>query len=136
MPVVQHLDADPSGLALMLGGLIEANLASHPERRELLKPGVVSILATDAEVAITIRLAPGGVTITGGVVGRPHLVIRTDSETLTELTSTPLRLGLPDPGAEEGRRALTKLRTGELTVKGMLLHTALLSRLNRLLSVR
>ena len=135
MAIVQHLDADPSGLAMMLGGLIEGNLQAHPERRELLKPGLVAIVATDAEVAITIRLAPGRVTITGGVAGRPQLLIRTDSGTLMELSSTPLRFGLPDPSTEEGRKALSKLRTGELKVRGMVLHTGLLSRLNRLLSV-
>ena len=121
---------------MMLGGLIEANLGSHPERRSLLKPGVVSIVATDADVAITIRLSPSLVTIASGLTARPQLVIRTDSATLTELTSTPLRLGLPDPATPAGRDVLGKLRSGELKVEGMVLHAGLLSRLNRLLSVR
>jgi hypothetical protein len=135
MPVVQHLDDDPSGLAMMLGGLIEANLESHPERRELLKRGVVALVVTDAEVAITIRLAPRLVTIAAGITGRPQIVLRTDTATLTDLTSTPLRFGLADPATAEGRAVLGKLRSGELKVSGMVRHAALLSRINRLLSI-
>lgn len=119
----------------MLGGVIEANLSAHPERRKLLLPGVVAIVAPDAGVAVTLRLAPGHVTVADGVLGRPDLVIRTDSETLTDLTSVPLRLGLPDVLTPEGRGVLARMRTGRLRIRGMVRHAGLLSRLSRLLSV-
>ena len=132
---VSYLDADPSGLAAMLGGVIEANLAAHPERRDLLRPGLVAIVAPDAGVAVTLRLAPGRVTVADGILGRPDLVIRTDSETLTDLTAVPLRFGFPDVLTSEGRAVAGKLRSGRLKIRGMLRHAGLLSRISRVLSV-
>jgi hypothetical protein len=32
---VEYVDEEPNGLAAILGGLIEANLAQHPEREAL-----------------------------------------------------------------------------------------------------
>lgn len=132
---VEYLEQEPSGLASMLGGLIEANLQEDPGRADLLRPGVVGIVAEDAGVAVTIRLAPGRVTVADGLVGRPQLLIRTDGETLTELSTVALRLGLPDALSPDGRAVLGKLRSGRLRVRGMLRHPVLLSRLNRLLSI-
>lgn len=136
MPLVHYLDEEPSGLAMMLGGLLDANVEAHPERRRLLSPpATVGIVASDAGVAMTLHLSPDGVTVTNGLAGSPAIVVRTDSETLTELSSVPLRLGFPDATKAEGRAVLTKLRSGTLNVKGMLVHPMLLSRLNRLLSI-
>ena len=132
---MEYLEEEPSGLATMVGGLIEANLQGNPDRAVLLQPALVGILAEDAGVAITLRLAPGRVTVADGLVGRPQLVVRTDGETLMELSASPLRLGLPDALSPEGRAVLGKLRSGRLRVRGMLLHPAMLARLNRLLSV-
>ncbi len=136
MTLVRYLDEEPSGLAMMLGGLLEANVEAHPERRRLLSPpATVGIVAADAGVAMTLHLSPNGVTVTNGLAGSPALVVRTDSETLTALSSVPLRFGLPDATKREGRAVLGKLRSGHLKVTGMLTHPVLLSRLNRLLSV-
>jgi hypothetical protein len=133
---VDFLDEEPNRLASMIGGLIEANLAAHPERRKLLRPrAAIGIVASDAGVALTLRLAPSRVTVGNGLSGRPQVVIRAKSETLTELSSVPLRFGLPDVMTAEGRAATGKLFRGELRVKGLLLHPGVVSRLNRLLSV-
>lgn len=132
---VEYLGEDPSGLATMVGGLIEANLERDPGRAALLRRALVGIVARDAGVAITVRLAPGRVTVADGLLGRPQLVVRTDSETLTELSAAPLTMGLPDARTAEGRTVLGRLRDGRLRVEGMLRHPVLLSRLNRLLSV-
>jgi hypothetical protein len=134
-PTVEYLDAEPSGLATMMGGLIEGNLAAHPERSTLLKPALVGIVATDAGVAITLRLAPGRVTVADGLLGRPQVVVEADSETLTEASSVPLRFGFPDARTPEGRAATRKLVRKEMKVKGMVTHPGILSRFNRLLSV-
>jgi hypothetical protein len=132
---VEYLDEEPNGLAAMIGGLIEANLAAHPQRQALLKPAHVGIVAVDAGVALTPRLAPGRVTVANGLAGDPQVVIRTDSETLTELTSVPLRFGFPDATTPAGREATAKLLKGSLKVQGLALHPGIVSRLNRLLSV-
>jgi hypothetical protein len=132
---VEYLDAEPSGLAAMIGGLIEGNLATHPERAELLGPALVGLVATDAGVAITLRLRPGTVTVAEGLVGRPQVVVEADSETLTELSSTPLWLGFPDARTNLGRAIGRKLVRRELRVRGLVRHPGIVSRLNRLLSV-
>lgn len=136
MGLVEFLDAQPNGIGAMIGGLIEANLGSHPERAKLLRPpAVVWITARDAGVSTTIHLSPNRVTVSNGQVGKPAVAITTDSETLTELSSVPLRLGFPDSLKPEGRAATKKLFNGKLTVKGLLLHPGVVSRVNRLLSV-
>jgi hypothetical protein len=120
----------------MIGGLIEGNLEDHPERQRLLRPAVVGIFANDAEVGITLRISPGRVVVANGVVGNPTVIVRTDSGTLTELTSAPLRFGFPDALTADGRAVTRKLASGELKVKGVSSHPGIVSRLNRLLSVR
>jgi hypothetical protein len=132
---VEYLDPEPSGLAAMMGGLIEGNLAAHPERSALLRPALVGILATDASVAITLRLAPGRVTVADGLADQAQIVVEADSETLTELSSTPLQFGFPDARTPQGREVTRKLLRGGLTVRGLVRHPRMVSRLNRLLSV-
>ena len=133
--VVEYLDPEPSGLASMIGGLIEANVAAHPERRALLRPALVGLVARDAGVAITLRIAPGRVTVADGLADLSQVVVRADSDTLTELSSVPLRFGFPDATTPEGRAVTGKLLRGELDVQGLVRHAAIVSRLNRLLSV-
>lgn len=133
---VEYLDEEPAGLASMLGGLIEANLAAHPERERLLKRSVVGIIADDAGVAVTLRFAPGRVTVANGFFGgKPDLLIRTASEDLIEMSSVPLRFGLPDLFTPGGRAVTGRLISGKLKVGGMFRHLPALSRLQRLLSV-
>lgn len=134
-PTVEFLDVEPNGIASMIGGLIQANLANHPERSSLLKPAVVGIVAEDAHVSLTLRISPGGVTVANGLAPRTDVTVRSDSETLTELTSAPLRLGFPDAFTRAGRAVTRKLFSGALRVQGLMRHAGVVSRLNRLLSV-
>ena len=134
---VEYPDPEPNGLASMLGGLIEGNLEAHPNREALLaKPATYSITAPDVDVSVSIRLAPGAVTVRNGVVGTPQISIRTNSDNLMGMSSVPLKFGLPDSMTKEGREVNKKLFKGELKVKGMWTHLGALARLNRLLSVR
>ena len=133
---VDYPDAEPNGLATMIGGLIEANVEANRGRARLLTPpAVVGIVARDAEVGCTVRLSPAGVTVTNGLVGHPAVVVRGDTETLTELTTAPMRLGYPDALRPAGRAVVAKLLKGDLKVGGLVRHPALVSRLARLLSV-
>jgi hypothetical protein len=133
--LVEFPDAEPNGLAAMIGGLLEANLAAHPERAELLTPAVVGVMAQDAHVSITIDISPDRVVVRNGLAPRTDVTVRTDSETLTELSTTPLRLGYPDATKADGRKITRKLLAGELAVRGLLRHPVIVSRLNRLLAV-
>ena len=134
---VSFADAEPNGLAEMIGGLIGANLQRHPARRSLLKPAVVGVTARDAGVSVTLTFGLGSVAVANGLSadGRAHLRVETDSATLLELSATPLRLGLPDPLSKRGRRLVREVLGGEIRIDGMVRHPVRLVRLNRLLSV-
>jgi hypothetical protein len=134
-PSVEYADAEPNGLASMLGGLIQANLQLHPEREKLLKPAVIGISAPDAEVSVTIAIRPGRVLVRNGEPRKAHLRVTAPSTTFIELSSAPLRFGLPDSMTKEGREVNRKLLKGEIKVKGMFTHLGALARFNKLLAV-
>ncbi len=134
---VEYAGAEPNGLAELVGGLCEANLQRHPERRALLRSGVVELTAIDAGVSVTLRLEQGLVTVeSGSAEPRADVRVRADSGTLIQLSAAPLRLGLPDVATREGRAVIRKLLRRELRVRGMLRHPLVLARLTRLLSAR
>ena len=135
MSRVEFADAQPNGLAEMIGGLLEANLAAHPERAELLTPAVVGVLAQDAHVSITLEITPEKVVVRNGLAPKTDVTVRTDSETLTELTTMPLRMGFPDNLKADGRAISRKLLSGDLAVRGLVRHPMVVSRLNRLLAI-
>ena len=133
---VEYADAEPNGLAEMLGGLIQANLEQHQEREALLKPAVIAIRAPDAEVSVTITVSPSKVVVQNGrTTAKPLLDVTAESTTLIELSSVPLRWGLPDSMTKEGREINLKLLKGKIKVKGMFAHLGTLARFNKLLSV-
>lgn len=132
---VEYADEEPNGLASIIGGLIEGNLKAHPDREALLKPAVIGITAPDVAVSITLQIAPGRVGIANGLQGKPHLLVQANSETLIELSSVPLRFGLPDNFTHDGRAVTGSLLKGRIKVKGMTRHLSRLARLNKLLSV-
>lgn len=134
---VRFADAEPNGLADLVGRLIETNLAVDPDRRGLLRDTVVELSASDAELHATIRLAAGDLTISNGALSpRPHLRVVADAFDLVELAGAPLRFGLPDVFASEGRSVLRRIATRHVRVSGMFRHPIRLSRFTRLLSVR
>ncbi len=135
-PRVTYVDDEPNGLARMVGGLIEANLAHHPRRAGLLRPAVVDLVALDADVAVSLAIDRREVRVANGMAdGRAHVRVTTDSLSLVELAAAPLRLGLPDVFHTEGRVIARKLLAREMRIDGLLRHPLTLSRVTRLLSV-
>ena len=134
---VVYADEEPNGLAAMVGGLIEANLRQHPERRSLLRPAVVELAAADAGVSVRIALSPGRVSVSSGSSrsARPGVRVLADSDSLLLLSSAPLRFGLPDPLARDGRRVLAKVLRREIRISGLVAHPLTVARFGRLLSV-
>jgi hypothetical protein len=133
---VTYVDAEPNGLAAMVGGLIEANLDRHPERRDLLRPAVVDLVAIDADVATSLRLDRSEVRVANGIAnGRAHLRLTADSIALVELAATPLRLGFPDVLHREGRLVTRRVLARDIRIEGLVRHPLTMSRLSRLLSV-
>lgn len=136
-PEVVLADAEPNGLARMLAGLLEANLARRPERAALLCPAVIEIDAADAGVAVTLRLDGERVRVSNGTGGpRPDVRVRASGHDLLALSAAPLRFGFPDPFRREGRAVLGRIASGEVRVSGMVRHPMVLSRFSRLLSAR
>lgn len=133
-PKVVLPDAEPSGLARMLAGLLETNLARRPERAGLLRRAVVEIDAADAGVVVTVRFQGGGVQVSNGPASRSDLRIRASGRDLLALSAAPLRFGLPDPLRREGRALLRRIASAQVGVSGMLRHPVTLSRFARLLS--
>ena len=125
----------PSGLASMVAELIEQNLSRDRDRLALLRPSVVVLDAPDADVTVFLRIAPGEVRVGDGDVPDAHLSIRADSGRLLDLTTAPLRFGLPDVLSPEGRAIVDDLLGRRVRIRGLLRHPVRLARLARLLSV-
>lgn len=136
IPEVVFADPEPVGLALMLGDLIAQNLLRDPGRARLLLPALVSIAASDAGVAATLRIGPGRVLVAGGAHPRAQIHVRAPADRLLALTDTPLRLGLPDLLSREGRGLVADVVCRRIRIGGMMSHPCRLARLTMLLSVR
>jgi hypothetical protein len=138
--------AEENGLATMLAELVRQNLAAKPHKQGDFDAlgGNVSIVADDADVALTMRFERGGkLTIHDGIVGIPDVTIRGPSDAIMALSNMPLatRLGLPipSPGDHEAARSvrtvLGAMRSGKLHVYGMAFHLPLVMKLTRVMSV-
>ena len=126
---------EPSGLASMVAELIEQNLARDPRRHRFLHHLVAVLDAPDAEVTVFLRIDPEGVRVGDGDVPDAHVRIRAESGRLLDLTTAPLRFGLPDVLAPEGRAIVRDLLARHVRIKGLLRHPLRLARLTELLSV-
>jgi hypothetical protein len=132
---VTVVGGEPSGLASMVADLIEQNLARDPTRTGLLRRSVAVLDALDADVTVFLRIERDGVRVGDGDVPDAHLRIRSDSGRLLDLTTAPLRAGLPDPLRPEGRAIVGDLVRRRIRIRGLLRHPLRLVRLTKLLSV-
>jgi hypothetical protein len=138
--------AEDNGLATMLAELVRQNLDAKPHKKGDFEAlgGCVSIVADDADVALTMRFERGGkLTIHDGVVGIPDVTIRGPSDAIMALSNMPLAtpLGLPIPSrgdheaARSVRTVLGAMRQGKLHVYGAAFHLPLVMKLTRVMSV-
>jgi len=137
---------EDNGLAMMLADLVRQNLEAKPHKQGDFAAlrGSVSIVADDADVALTMRFERGGkLTIHDGIVGIPDITIRGPSEAVLALSNMPLatRLGLPipDPRNPEAvktmRLLMGAMRDGSLHVYGIAFHLPLVMKLTRVMSI-
>ena len=134
-PPVELVGSSPSGLAEFLAGVLEQHLARDPARAAHLVRSVVVLDVPDADVAITVRLAPTGVRVVDGAAPDAHLLVRADAHRLLALAGVPLRFGVPDPARAEGRSALADVALGRIRVRGLVRHPIRMTRFLSLLSV-
>jgi hypothetical protein len=134
---VVHIDGadEVSGLAVMVGMLVEQNLGRDPSRHRLLRSSVACLSATDAEVSVTIRTSPGRVEISDGLATDAHVAVTCEGARLLHLTTAPLRFGLPDAFDPVGRAVLGDILSGRVRIRGMVRHPRRVARLASLLSV-
>jgi hypothetical protein len=134
---------DAAGLRELVEGLVEANLARVPGRaHRITHREAASLVATDADAAITIQMLPGALHAPGSVLVHDgedpwaEIVVRTDSVGLLELAATPLRFGLPDVLTPEGRNVVGQIVHRRIRVRGLVRHLGTVRRLSMLLSAR
>jgi hypothetical protein len=125
----------PSGFASLVADLLEQNLARDPARRRLLRWSVIVLEAADADVLVHLRTRPDGVRVGDGDVPDAHLRIAADAGRLLDLTTVPLRFGLPDALTSAGRAVLADLFARRLRIRGLVRHPLRLARLTQLLTV-
>jgi hypothetical protein len=130
-------DPDVEGLGIMLADLVRGNIEADPTRARLLHGlrGRVNVHAVDAEVDVGLEFRGGQMLVHANPYEKADLDITCDAETLMGMSSTPLRMGMPDLAKPEGRAVIGKMLRGELKVKGMYAKPKLMTRLQRLLSV-
>jgi hypothetical protein len=123
----------------MLGGLIEANVRSRPEKErdfESLKARV-GIWVTDIDEGVTLEFKAGKLVVHNGLKPRRTLTIRTDADTVMSLSNLKIGLlGLPVYYDEVGRGVALKLLTGKLKIEGLLANVATLNSVTRIFSVQ
>src|SRR5271170_3766384 len=97
--------AEDNGLANMLADLVRQNLDAKPHKQRDFRAlqGSFSIVADDAEVALTLQFERGKLTIFDGIVGIPDVTIRGGSDVILALSNMPLstRLALPIPNPRD-----------------------------------
>lgn len=134
--VVTYADAEPFGLAELLGRLVEQNLTRDPARARLLRPGLVTIEATDADVAATLRFERGRVTISMMSEPNAPVQVRAQGQRLFAMVASPTRFGLPDALSADGRAVIAAIATGRIRVRGLITRLPAIRRLTMLLSAQ
>ena len=138
-PLVEYADEEPSAFASMLGGLIEANVKSRPEKTRDFESLVarVGIWVTDIDEGVTLDFKGGTLVMHNGLKPRRTITIRTDAETVMSLSNLKIGvLGLPVYYDEVGRGVATKLLRGKLKIDGLLPNILTLNAVTRLFSVQ
>ena len=137
--LVDYADEEPSAFASMLGGLIEANVRSRPEKEKDFDSLVarVGIWVTDIDEGVTLDFKGGRLTVHNGLKPRSTLTIRTDAETVMSLSNLKIGvLGLPVYYDEVGRGVAGKLLQGKLKIDGLLPNVMTLNAVTRIFSVQ
>jgi hypothetical protein len=131
---VTFADPEPSGLSTMLGQLIAQNLSRDPSRRRLLRPAVVTIRSTDADVTVSLSFSGDGVAVSNGDAPGANVRVRAESVALLRLAASPLMLGLPSPFDSRGRSVLFDIGRRRIRVRGLVRNLPTVRRLTMLLS--
>jgi hypothetical protein len=137
--LVEYADGEPSAFATMLGGLIDANVRSRPEKEQDFDSLVarVGIWVTDIDEGVTLDFKGGKLIVHNGLKPRSTLTIRTDAETVMSLSNLKIGLlGMPVYYDDVGRGVAGKLLRGKLKIDGLLPNVMTLNAVTRIFSVQ
>ena len=138
-PPVEYADKEPSAFASMLGGLIEANVAGHPEKQRDFESltARVGIFVTDIDEGVTLDFHGGTLTVYNGLAPKRELTIRAEADAVMNLSNLKIGLfGMPVYYDDVGRGIAFKLMQGRLRIDGLLGNLATLNTVTRIFSVR
>ena len=140
MSLVEYADGDDaSAFAQMLGGLIEANVESRPEKRrdfESLRASV-GVFVTDIEEGVTLEFQGGRLLVHNGLQPGRDLTIRADAGTIMQLSNVSIGFArMPNYLDSTGREVVAKMLRGQLRIDGMLGNLTTLNQVTRLFSVQ
>jgi len=136
---VEYADEEPSAFATMLGGLIEANVESRPEKRKDFDSlaARVGIWVTDIDEGVTLEFRKGSLVVHNGVQPKRDITIRAEAETVMNLSNLRIGLfGMPVYYDGVGRGVASKLLQGKLRIEGLLSNIATLNTVTRIFSVQ
>jgi len=136
---VDYADGEEaSAFAQLLGGLIEANVVSRPEKLKdfhTLKARV-GIIVTDIDEAVTLDFEGGHLVVRNGLEEGRDVTIHADAETVMQLSNVKVGLaGMPNYLNATGREVVGKMLTGKLRIQGLVGNLPTLNRVTRLFSV-
>ena len=139
-PLVEYADGDDaSAFAMMLGGLIEANVLARPEKRKDFDAlnARVGIVVEDIEESVTLDFRGGKLLVSNGLKRDRKLTIRTEADTVMMLSNLAIGpFGMPVYVDSVGRQVVMRLLGGRLQIDGMLTNLPTLNRVTRVFSVR
>ena len=138
-PLVEYVAGDEaSAFAQMLGGLIEANVASEADKRrdfDSLKARV-GIYVTDIDEGVTLDFQGGHLVVHDGLQSGRDLTIRADADTVMQLSNVKIGFArMPNYFDATGREVVGKMLSGRLKVDGILGNLTTLNQVTRLFSV-
>lgn len=137
--VVEYASSEPSAFASMLGGLIEANVESHPSKRKDFDSlsARVGMWVTDIEEGVTLDFKSGTLVVHNGLVTKRDITIRADADTIMNLSNLVIGpFGMPIYFDSVGRSVARKLLLRQLRIDGLLGNIATVNTVTRIFSVR
>ena len=123
----------------MLGGLIEANVESRPERKKDFDSlaARVGIWVTDIDEGVTLVFERGALVVHNGLEPKRDITIRAEADTVMNLSNLKIGLfGMPVYYDEVGRGVALKLLRGKLRIDGLVGNLATLNTVTRIFSVQ
>jgi len=123
----------------MLGGLIDANIASNPARRKDFDDlkARVGVWVTDIDEGVTLDFQGGALVVANGLKAKRDITIRTDADTVMNLSNLRIgAFGMPVYYDEVGRGIAAKLLQRKLRIDGLIGNIATVNTVTRIFSVR